>query len=51
MPACYSPECFLSLDQNVTLKPEILEMKYGEGLEWQRRETVVTKTTRLSVTG
>lgn len=51
MPACYSYEQFLSVSQNVTLKPETLEISYSEGLEGQRIETLlVTKTARLSVT-
>ena len=40
MPACYSYEQFLSVRQNVTLKPETLEISYSEGLEGQNRNAV-----------
>ena len=51
MPSCYSYELFLSVSQNVTLKPE-LEVRHSEGLERQRAGTVlVAKATMRSVTG
>ena len=51
MPSCYSYELFLSVSQNVTLKPE-LEVRRSEGLERQRAGTVlVAKATMRSVTG